>query len=176
MQQDVLIENLKKKDTTTFEYLFKSYHESILGVAFNILKNKELAEEVAQDVFLKVWNNIDSYSAKKGRLFTWMLNITRNAAIDKIRSKDFNKSKLNLGIDNFTYKIHSSEEDETQIDSERLKNIVGRLKEKCIKIIDYIYFRGYTQKEVSDELNIPIGTIKTRNRNCINELRLMSHG
>ena len=175
MLQNVLVEKLKNKDNTSFEYLFKSYHESVLGVAFNILKNKELAEEVTQDVFLKVWNNIDSYNAKKGRLFTWMLNITRNAAIDKIRSKDFNKNKLNLGIDSFTYKMHSSEEDEVQIDAEKLKRIIGRLKEKCIKIIDYIYFRGYTQKEVSDELNIPIGTIKTRNRNCINELRVMTH-
>lgn len=176
MQQDILIENLKKKDNHTFEYLFKSYHESIFGVAFNILKNKELAEEVTQDVFLKVWNNIDSYSSKKGRLFTWMLNITRNAAIDKIRSKDFSKSKLNLGIDNFTYKLQDNDTEESKIDSEGLKNIIGKLKGKCIKIIDYIYFRGYTQKEVSDELDIPLGTIKTRNRNCINELRLMTNG
>lgn len=175
MQQDILIENLKKRDRSSFEYLFKSYHENILGVSFNILKDKELAEEVTQDVFLKVWNNIDSYNAKKGRLFTWMLNITRNAAIDKIRSKDFNKNKLNLGIDNFTYKLQSSEEEEKRIDPEGLKKIINRLKGKCLKIIDYIYFRGYTQKEVSEELNIPIGTIKTRNRNCINELRVMTH-
>lgn len=176
MEQDVLIKKLKNKDSHSFEYLFKSYHESILGVAFNILKNKELSEEVTQDVFLKVWNNIDSYNSKKGRLFTWMLNITRNAAIDKLRSKDFNINKLNLGIDNFTYKLQNNDTEEPKIDSEGLKNIIGKLKGKCIKIIDYIYFRGYTQKEVSDELEIPLGTIKTRNRSCINELRLMTNG
>ncbi|MFD0963303.1 RNA polymerase sigma factor [Pseudofulvibacter geojedonensis] len=175
MEQELLVKKLKQKDQKSFEYFFNNYKTSVNGIAFNIVKDEEIAQEITQDIFLKVWNSIDSYDAKKGRLFTWLINITRNASIDKLRSKDYNNRKKNSDIDKFAFSIHDNDFLDKKVDSIGLKEIVNKLKDKCLSIIERIYFKGYTQKEVSKDLGIPIGTVKTRNRNCINELRSMLH-
>jgi RNA polymerase sigma-70 factor (ECF subfamily) len=141
------------------------------GVIYNIVRDNEIAEEVMQDVFIKAWEKADSYNSSKGRFFTWLLNISRNAAIDKTRSKAFKKSSKNLNSDYFVDIIHSSDNLGSKTDAIGIKKFVDKLAEKCVKIIELLYFKGYTQKEASEELDMPIGTIKTRNRNCIQELR-----
>ena len=131
----------------------------------------EIAEEIMQDVFIKAWEKADTYNASKGRFFTWLLNISRNAAIDKTRSKAFKKSGQNLNSDYFVDILHTKDNLNDQTDAIGIKKFVDKLADKCIKIIELLYFKGFTQKEASEELNMPIGTIKTRNRNCIKELR-----
>ncbi|HIC31034.1 MAG TPA: sigma-70 family RNA polymerase sigma factor [Flavobacteriaceae bacterium] len=171
MQLEFLVSQFQKKDEKAFEKLYNMYNQSIHGVIYNIVKDHELAEEVMQDVFIKAWEKADTYNSTKGRFFTWILNISRNAAIDKTRSKAFKKSSKNLNSDYFVDIIHSSDNLGSKTDAIGIKKFVDKLAEKCVKIIELLYFKGYTQKEASEELDMPIGTIKTRNRNCIQELR-----
>ena len=100
-----------------------------------------------------------------------MLNITRNTAIDKLRSKGFNNSQKNLSSDNFVHLLDDSNKLTDRIDSIGLRDFVTKLKPKCIQLIDLLFFKGFTQQEASDELAIPLGTIKTQNRMCIKDLR-----
>ena len=173
MQLDLLVEKFQQKDVKAFELLYNMYNKSMHGVIYNIVRDHDLAEEVMQDVFIKAWHNASSYSAQKGRFFTWILNIARNAAIDKTRSKSFKNAGKNLNAEFFVdiLQDHDSLDDKT--DAMGIKKYVAKLANKCIEVIELLYFKGYTQKEASETLNMPIGTIKTRNRNCINELRLM---
>jgi len=171
MQLEFLVSQFQKKDEKAFEKLYNMYSKSMHGVIFNIVRDHELAEEVMQDVFIKAWEKADTYNASKGRFFTWLLNISRNAAIDKTRSKAFKKSSKNLNSDYFVDVLHSSDNLGSKTDAIGIKKFVEKLAEKCIKIIELLYFKGFTQKEASEALNMPIGTIKTRNRNCIQELR-----
>ena len=171
MQLEFLVSQFQKKDEKAFEKLYNMYSKSMHGVIFNIVRDHELAEEVMQDVFIKAWEKADSYNSSKGRFFTWLLNISRNAAIDKTRSKAFKKTSKNLNSDYFVDILHSSENLGSKTDAIGIKKFVDKLADKCIKIIELLYFKGYTQKEASKELDMPIGTIKTRNRNCIQELR-----
>lgn len=171
MELEVLIEKFQKKDARAFESLYEMYNDSIFGVVNNIVKNDDIATEVMQDVFIKAWNKSESYTSGKGRFFTWLLNIARNAAIDKVRSKSFKNSQKNLDVDFFVHSIETNDNLDQQTNAIGIKKYVGKLAEKCKKIIDFIYFKGYTQKETSETLEIPLGTVKTRNRNCINELR-----
>lgn len=173
MQLDILVSKFQEKDESAFEELYNMYSESMHGVIYNIVRNHDIAEEVMQDVFIKAWKNSGSYDASKGRFFTWMLNISRNAAIDKTRSKAFKNSGKNLNSDFFVDILETSDNLDRQTDAIGIKKFVEILEEKCKKIIEFLYFKGYTQKETSEELNIPIGTIKTRNRNCIMQLRKM---
>lgn len=173
MDLDNLIEKYKAKDEKAFEKLYGMYSDSMHGVIYNIVRDHDIAEEVMQDVFIKVWQKADSYSKEKGRFFTWILNIARNAAIDKIRSKSFKKSKQNLNTDYFVDIIETHESLDNQTDAIGMKKFVSKLKEKCKEVIELLYFKGYTQSEASEALDMPIGTIKTRNRNCIQELRNM---
>ncbi|MBB3122553.1 MULTISPECIES: RNA polymerase sigma factor [Mesoflavibacter] len=171
MQLEYLVSQFQKKDEKAFEKLYNMYSQSMHGVIYNIVRDNEIAEEVMQDVFIKAWEKADSYNSSKGRFFTWLLNISRNAAIDKTRSKAFKKSSKNLNSDYFVDIIHSSDNLGSKTDAIGIKKFVDKLAEKCVKIIELLYFKGYTQKEASEELDMPIGTIKTRNRNCIQELR-----
>ena len=171
MQLEVLISKFQQKDEKAFEDLYKMYGDSMHGVIYNIVRDRDIAEEVVQDVFIKAWNNAHSYSAEKGRFFTWILNIARNAAIDKIRSKDFKNSKKNLNAEYFVDILEHSDSLDNKTDAIGIKKFVSQLAKKCIEVIELLYFKGYTQKEASETLGMPIGTIKTRNRNCIQQLR-----
>ena len=173
MNLDQLVLRFQQKDVSAFETLYNMYSNSMFGVVNNIVRDNNIAQEVMQDVFIKAWHNADSYSSNKGRFFTWILNIARNAAIDKTRSKSFKNSKQNLNSDFFVDIIASNDNLDRQTDSIGIKTFVSKLAEKCKNIIELLYFKGYTQKEASEALEIPIGTIKTRNRSCINELRNM---
>lgn len=171
MNIEILVEQFKNKDEKAFETLYNMYSKSMHGVIFNIVRNNDIAEEVMQDVFIKAWHKSDTYSSTKGRFFTWILNIARNAAIDKTRSKSFKKSKQNLDSDFFVDIIESADSLENKTDAIGISKFVSKLAAKCKEVIELLYFKGYTQTEASEALDMPIGTIKTRNRNCINELR-----
>lgn len=173
MDIDILVEKFKQKDEKAFESLYNMYSNSMQGVVYNIVRDHDIAEEVMQDVFIKAWHKSDSYSSSKGRFFTWILNISRNAAIDKTRSKSFKKSKQNLNSDFFVDSIETHESLDNSTDAIGIKKFVGKLADKCKEVIELLYFKGYTQSEASETLNMPIGSIKTRNRNCIKELRNM---
>jgi len=171
--QSQLILQFQQKDVKAYEKLYNLYCNSISGVVNNIVKNDDVAQEITQDVFIKAWNKADTYSAKKGRFFTWLLNIARNAAIDYTRSKKFKQSKQNLSADFFVDILESSSSLDSETNTIGLKEFVTKLGETCKSVIELLYFKGFTQKEASEELNIPLGTIKTRNRTCIGELRTM---
>lgn len=173
MDLNALVSRFQQKDGKAFEDLYAMYSKSMHGVIFNIVRDADIAQEVLQDVFMKAWDNADSYSSKKGRFFTWLLNIARNAAIDKMRSKDFKNSKKNLDSQFFVDILETEENYSRATDGIGVKSFVNKLAAKCTEIIDLLYFKGFTQKEASETLDMPVGTIKTRNRNCINELRRM---
>ncbi|WP_350288118.1 sigma-70 family RNA polymerase sigma factor [uncultured Croceitalea sp.] len=171
MELEELIQKFQKKEISAFEKLYEMYSENILGVINTIVKNPERAQEICQDVFIKVWDKADTYNPAKGRFFTWILNIARNAAIDEVRSKSFRQQKRNLSADYFVGMLEDSEDLQSKVDTIGLKKLVANLKEKCVQLISLLYFQGFTQKEAAEELNIPIGTVKTRNRSCISQIR-----
>ncbi|WP_179020234.1 RNA polymerase sigma factor [Winogradskyella forsetii] len=170
---DTLVDQFQTKDEVAFKKLYDMYSKSIHGVVYNIVKDTAIADELMQDVFIKAWHKSDTYSSKKGRFFTWILNIARNAAIDKTRSKAFKQSKQNLHADYFVDIIAGHDNLDDSTDAIGIKKFVTQLGEKCKAVIELLYFKGFTQKEASEELQMPIGTVKTRNRNCIKQLRDM---
>jgi RNA polymerase sigma-70 factor, ECF subfamily len=171
MTQEELIPLILNKEERAFTIMYDMYSKSLFAVISNLLKETEDAEDVLQEVFVKIWKNFDSYSDSKGRLYTWMLNIARNTAIDKLRSKGYNNTQKNLSADNFVHLLDDSNKLIHRIDTIGIKEFVQKLKPKCIAIIDLLFFKGYTQQETSEALEIPLGTVKTLNRNCINDLR-----
>ena len=175
MTQEEVLALILKKDDRAYTYLYDMYSKSLFSVIKNLINDKEEAEDVLQEVFIKIWKNIDSYNESKGRFYTWAVNIARNSTIDKLRSKNFNNSKKNLSSDNFVHLLDDSNKLTNKIDSIGIEEFVKKLKPKCIQIIDLLFFKGYTQQEASDELEIPLGTVKTQNRNCINDLRNFLH-
>jgi RNA polymerase sigma-70 factor (ECF subfamily) len=173
MNQELLILQFQKKDVKAYEKLYTMYCDSISGVIHNIVKNNDVTQEITQDVFIKAWHKADSYSPKKGRFFTWLLNIARNAAIDYTRSKKFKQAQQNLNADFLVDILETSSSLDNTTNTIGLKEFVTKLGNTCKSVIELLYFKGFTQKEASEELKMPLGTIKTRNRTCIGELRTM---
>ncbi|MCQ0111946.1 RNA polymerase sigma factor [Zhouia amylolytica] len=171
MDQDQLLDLIKKKDSRSFDYLYDMYSQSLYGVIHNIISNREEAEDILQEVMIKIWDNMDSYDESKGRFYTWIINIARNSAIDKYRSKNYKNFKKNLSTENFVSVIKDSYNLSNITDAIGIGSFIKKLKPKCIKIIDLLFYKGFTHKEAAEELDIPMGTLKTRNRACINELR-----
>lgn len=163
------------KDKSAFEYLYEHYSGALYGVVSRIIQKEEVAEEVLQDAFLKIWDKIESYDPEKGKLFTWMLNLTRNLAIDKMRSKEIGKEGKTKGIDNLVNRIDRREFTEQGVDSIGVKDILKRLSEDQKFVVEYLYFKGYSQSELAEEFNIPLGTVKTRLRLAMNQLRSIIH-
>ncbi len=165
-----LVASLKEKNQQAFSYLYDNYAAALYGVIMKMLNKEEAAKDLLQEVFLKIWRNIDSYDAGKGKLYTWMLNIARNASIDVLRSSSFNQEKKISAIEN-NVNDNSALTTSIKTDHVGLKQIVAGLKEDHKQIIDLAYFKGYTQEEIAKELNIPVGTVKTRTRSALMQLK-----
>jgi len=164
-----IVEMLHQNDKRVIAIIYDQYAAALYGVVFRIVQSEEVAQDVMQDAFVKIWKKGMTYDSTKGTLFTWLLNITRNTAIDKLRSAGFRKRGKNQSIDAHVYTKVSSRG--TNPDEIGVKELLNNLDDKYREIIDMIYFSGFTQKEVSEELNIPLGTVKTRLRIGLRELR-----
>lgn len=169
--QDELIVLIRNRDQKAFSYLYDNYSKALFNVINYIVNDVEESEDVIQKVFLKIWNNFDSYDPAKGRLYTWMLNIARNLSIDSTRSKHQKiKSKIQ-STDDAVYERNSLYVEDNTHESIGFKDILNNLKEDHQVIINMAYYEGYTQDEISKKLNIPLGTVKTKVRQAIMTLR-----
>jgi RNA polymerase sigma factor (sigma-70 family) len=169
--EEELVSLLKAKDMPAFNALYDYYSGALFGVISRVITTEKIAEDILQDVFVKIWKSIASYDESKGRLYTWMLNIARNSSIDYVRSKQSKIEAQNQNLENSVYEFNKQNSFSINTDTIGLKAQVLKLKEEHQIIIDMLYFKGYTQDETAQALNIPLGTVKTRIRSAILQLR-----
>lgn len=171
LQEEELVQGLKNRQQDTLRYVYDNYGPALHGVIFHIVRSPEMAEDLLQETFVKIWHNINSYDRAKGRLYTWMLNIARNLAIDKTRSAEFKQAEKTENTLNAVYTRKIAGDEEIIPEHIDLKVIVSHLRKEQRELVDLIYFYGYTQAEAAEKLKIPLGTVKTRVRQAIGELR-----
>lgn len=170
ISESELLMLLSEKKREGFEILYTNYAATLFGVIDRILKNREMAEDVLSETFLKISNNFNQYNPSKGRLFTWMMNIARHLSIDKLRSKEYKKGLKTYELDSSNEAMgqHATSVEPSHMD---LKTVTSLLEPAQRFLIDLAFFKGYTHAEIAEEFNIPIGTVKTRIRKAILELR-----
>jgi len=161
---------LLKEDKEAITLLYKNYSAAIYGIISRIIQDKEIANEVLQDTFVKIWKNSTKFDITKGKLFTWMAQIARNSAIDTIRSGKYQRSTKTDSLPEYVYNSENLSESINVSDS-GLKTQINKMDLKYREVIDLIYFQGYSQSETAKKLDLPLGTIKTRIRKAIIELR-----
>ena len=164
-----LLQRLQAHDEHAFSFLYDHYSKALFSIILPIIPQQELAEDVLQEVFVKIWQNIKLYDASKGRLYTWMLNIARNQSIDRTRSKDFNNRSKTTELSETVY--DNTQGPEAKIDDVGLTKTLSQLPDESRKLLELAYYQGYTQEEIANMLNIPLGTVKTRIRTTIIHLR-----
>lgn len=166
-----LISRLKAQDKEAFAYLYDNYSAALYGVVFRIVKKEDIAEEVLQDAFMKIWNSMAQYESSKGRLFTWMFNVARNLAIDKLRSREIKRDLKTDAVSDNVRIIDTQHYNEQHTDGIGIEKLLLQLTEEQQLVVKLLYLQGYTQSEVAEEYGIPLGTVKTRQRLAMIQLR-----
>ena len=163
-----IVELLQEQNEKAISLLYENYGDTLYGVAFKVVKNEELAQDVLQESFVKIWKKGNSYDSTKAKLFTWLFRITRNTAIDKLRSLSTKSDKeiqidvsdvYNLGIESIRPEFMD------------IRQNLDKIEPKYQIVLDALFFQGMTQQEASEELDIPLGTIKSRLKIGLRELR-----
>lgn len=163
-----IVQFLEKGDQKALDLLYENYGNSLYGVILKVVGNEELAQDALQETFVKVWKNGKKYDSKKAKLFTWLFRIAKNTAIDKLRS--FNK-RFEKEVQIETSNVYILPLVNLNQDVLDLKHHVAKLDEKYQIVINSLFFEGLTQQEASDELAIPLGTIKSRLKIGLRELK-----
>jgi RNA polymerase sigma factor (sigma-70 family) len=164
---------LRQQDRRAIAYLYDKYSDALYGTVLRMVGDEALAADIMQEAFVKVWRNGHRYDAQQGSLFTWLLNIFRRTAIDKMRSKHWQQRQQTDGIE--TGLNHPGRQ-AFMPDHIGLQELVGNLEDKYREVIDLVYFHGYTQQEVHQQLSIPLGTVKSRLRIGLRQLRQFFSG
>jgi RNA polymerase sigma-70 factor (ECF subfamily) len=165
-----LVAALRQKENQAFSYLYDHYSGALYGIINQIVADAELSNDVLQETYVNIWRRIDTYDASRGRLFTWMLNIARNAAIDKTRSKGFQQSQRQISLadgEMIPAIVRPG------VDDLGLKKMILKLKDEQRLLIDLSYFQGFTHEQIAKALDIPLGTVKTRIRSALTQLRAL---
>ncbi len=163
-----LLTALKKKEHWALSDLYDSYAAALYGVILPIVKDEKLAQDILQETFLKIWSKIDSFDPNKAKLFTWMYQIARNGAIDATRKK-----KVHIQNIQEVEKNVSSYTSDQLLEKNELHRMMEQLEPKYKTVVSALFFNGMTQKEFSESSGIPLGTIKTRLRIALRELRFL---
>ncbi|MEM9000917.1 MAG: RNA polymerase sigma factor [Bacteroidota bacterium] len=163
-----IVELLAERNEKAISLLYDNYGDTLFGVALKVVKDEDLAQDVLQESFVKIWKKSDSYDATKAKLFTWLFRITRNTAIDKLRSINTKADKeIQIDVSNvYTIGVNSIQPDFLDI-----KENLEKIEPKYQIVLDALFFQGMTQQEASEELDIPLGTIKSRLKIGLRELR-----
>ncbi|TDQ30758.1 RNA polymerase sigma factor [Zeaxanthinibacter enoshimensis] len=163
-----IVELLQERNDKAISLLYEHYGDTLYGVAHKVVRDEEMAQDVVQESFVKIWKKADSYDASKAKLFTWLFRITRNTAIDKLRSVNTkNDKEIQMDVsDVYNLGVHSIRPDLMDV-----RENLDKIESKYQIVLDALFFQGMTQQEASDELDIPLGTIKSRLKIGLRELK-----
>jgi len=136
-----MILQLKNGDQKAMAQVLDKYGNALYGAIYQIVRSEDIAKDLMQDASIKIWKNIKSYDEKKGRLFTWLLRVCRNTAIDKVRTGKFKSIAQSKTIEETVYNTVAHSE-EMNIPDSGLQQVISRLDEKYQQVINLIYLQG----------------------------------
>jgi len=168
MKDDLtLLKALKEGDKAALSSLYDKYSPALFGVIIRICRKKDLAEDILQETFLKIWEKSDAYDPEKGKFYTWAYRIARNNAINALRNRGYLIQNEDLSV----YKERADNEQE-EFEFEKLDGSLSKLEQHHQKAIQLIYYQGLTHREAHKVMDVPLGTFKSYVRQALRELRL----
>lgn len=166
----ILVESVSRGDKEAFAQLYDRYSAALFGVIIKVVSEEGRAEEVLQDTFMKIWRSASSYDPSKGRVFTWMMNIARNTAIDVVRSSSYKVASKIQGLDAHVYRT-GNDDMRKKMDHIGVDRILNGMSIEHREVIDMAYYQGWTQQEIAERTGLPLGTVKSRTRAALVHLR-----
>jgi len=171
-----LIEQIARAKKDALSELYDRYNRLVFSVAYAILGDRALAEEVTLDVFVRVWQRAKTYQPERAKVSTWLVAITRHHAIDILRRKKSHPEGNSLAWDTASlqngFALHNPVEDtELVLQQERVREALAQLPAEQRQALELAYFKGYSHTQIADVLKQPLGTVKTRIRLAMQKLR-----
>jgi RNA polymerase sigma-70 factor (ECF subfamily) len=176
LDDSTLMRLIAHAKTDALSELYDRYFRQVFGLALAVIKDHALAEEITQDVFLRVWANAKTYQEDQAKVSVWLMRIARNRAIDVLRGRKVHPEQQTTALE-FSRPSEKASHDTPQkaleltLQKERIQAAVAQLPEDQQHVVTLMYFHGYTQQEIADRLKTPLGTIKTRARLAMLKLR-----
>ena len=177
LSDEELMRRLFRKDKRAFEAIFDRYGDLVYSTALRVLRDAHLAQDVSQEIFVRLWRKPESYVAERGRFLTWLISVTRNRAVDEIRSRGRRLRHETASPEEQEREIPAGEGNDPALNAQlaeqarTVRAALALLPPEQRQVIELAYFGGLTQQEISDRLDQPLGTVKTRIRLGMQKLR-----
>ncbi len=165
-----LMRRIQQREEPALSELYRRYGALVYSVAYRVVQNNGLAEEVVQDTFLKVWTQVHTWDETRGKLTTWLLTITRYGAIDRLRQEQRRGTSNAVALDDFIQWLGSTD-DTSKTDGEQMRRLLEKLPADQRQAIELAFFQGMSHVELAAHLKLPLGTVKTRVRTGLQRLR-----
>ena len=177
LADEELMRRLFHRDKLAFEALFDRYGDLVYSTALRVLRDAHLAQDISQEIFVRIWRKPESYVAERGRFLTWLISVTRNRAVDEIRSRGRRQRYETASPEEQERELPAGEANDPALNAQLaeqahvVRAALAELPPEQRKVIELAYFGGLTQQEIADRLSQPLGTVKTRIRLGMQKLR-----
>ncbi len=168
-----LVSLAEGRDAGAFAGLYDRHSRAAYSLAYRMMGERQAAEDLVQDAFLKVWRAAGSYRAERGSVRTWILSIVHHRGIDQLRST----ARRRQIVDKVEATIPTSQPSEAFSETwrnsqrEQVREALRALPPEQLKVLELAYFSGYTHKEIAELLDLPLGTVKGRMRLGLKKIR-----
>jgi len=163
-----LVARIRAGDQQAMSELYDRYAKVVYAVALRVLQNAEAAEDVLQDVFLQLWRNPDAFDASRGSMAAWLAVISRHRSIDRLRQRrpetDIEECVIASGRD-------LSEETERSLVIDKVRQVLAEMNPDHRQVLELAFFQGLTHTDIAKKTGEPLGTVKTRIRSGLKQLR-----
>jgi RNA polymerase sigma factor (sigma-70 family) len=172
-----LYQQVLAKDSTALRQLYQQYEKLIYSFSYKMTGDREIAEEVIQEVFMKLWKKHSPYDHSKGKFSSWLLTMTRNTCLDAIRRRKKHESVEYIEKDSLQV-THETPADQLEWKEKgaAIRDCIQSLKDDQQNIVQLFYFKGLTQQSIADSTDIPLGTVKGRIRLALKHLHTCLKG
>jgi RNA polymerase sigma-70 factor (ECF subfamily) len=177
LSDEEIMQRLSLRDRDAFEKIYDRYGSLVYSTALRVLRDPHLAEDISQEIFVRLWRKPDSYVAERGRFLTWLISVTRNRAVDEIRARGRRQRYETASPEEQERELPADTADDpalsAQLAEQRrvVRAALAELPPNQRQVIELAYFGGLTQREIADRLPQPLGTVKTRIRLGMQKLR-----
>jgi len=169
-----LITMISQGDSTALDQLYERYHRLIFSIAINSIGDHALAEEITLDIFTRVWQKANQYRPEKAQVSTWLVSMTRNRCIDMLRRQRARREHQRVDwaeVQSVPGKANPEASAALRMQKQRVREAVHQLPSDQREALALAFFKGYTHREVAEQLELPLGTVKTRIRLAMKKLR-----
>ena len=179
---ELLLRLTQRQDETSLEVLYERYGVPIYSAVLRIVGNVSDAEEVTHEVFLKIWNKAGSFDRAKGTVRSWLMTMARRQAIDRTRSKRFKARNREVNLATTPMEARGANSHDLSSGSSpavrneekvMVKEALGQLDETYREVVELSFFEGLSHSKIAARLDAPLGSVKTKLRKAMNELRIL---